>query len=99
MEGFQYSVMYRKGINNIADFLSRQNDHRAIAAVGTRNKGKKTRLDYAAWNKGKRAYKPVSDGNVTQTEDLTASTLLTPIIKPSGNKEQALGERGAQWVR
>jgi len=44
MEGFNYTVRYRKGKENIADFLSRQDD--AVAAVSTRSTTGKLALSY-----------------------------------------------------
>ena len=60
MEGFQYTVRYRKGTENISDYLSRQYDTIA-AAVQTRGKTMKTRIDYEALSKGERKRKRVSD--------------------------------------
>lgn len=51
MEGFRYTVRYHKGAENIADFLSRQQDF-AIAAANTRARRNNPRRDYAALNKG-----------------------------------------------
>jgi len=50
MEGFSYSVMYRRGSMNIADFLSRQND--IVAVTKLRSKDKDERVDYQALSKG-----------------------------------------------
>ena len=56
MEGFDYSVHYRKGSENIADFLSRQND--VAAPVVTWSKDAKCRLDYSQLNKANCSMKP-----------------------------------------
>ena len=45
MEGFRYKVEYRKGRENIADFLSRRND--LVSAVVTRSAGGLTSVDMA----------------------------------------------------
>ena len=67
MEGFQYTVRYHKGSENIADFLSRQQDF-VVAPVAAENKGRKQRkprkprVDYMALSKGIRKVKdPRSD--------------------------------------
>lgn len=46
MEGFHYRVMYRKGMENIADFLSRQGD--VVSMVSTRSAGEDVELDMEA---------------------------------------------------
>lgn len=58
MEGFRYEVRYRRGRDNIADFLSRQND--VVAPVTTRSQSAMTRTDYAALNKGIRRQKAIT---------------------------------------
>jgi len=54
MEGFQFSVQYHKGKEDIADFLSRQND--VIAIVMTRSSRPLITVDYDEMEKklGKR---------------------------------------------
>ena len=51
MEGFQCTVRYRKGAENIADYLSRQGDYTAV--VTTRGAHKAQRVDYRALSKGR----------------------------------------------
>ena len=60
MEGFQYSVMYRSGDQNIADYMSRQF---GTMAVTTRSKDADRRPDYAALNKGIIMSKPMRGAN------------------------------------
>ena len=50
MEGFTFKVKYRKGGENIADFLSRQGD--VAVPVQTRSSRGAPRIDYRALNKG-----------------------------------------------
>ena len=49
MEGFRFSVKYRKGTRNIADFLSRQSD--SVAMVSTRSETGKLEIDYDEMDK------------------------------------------------
>jgi len=74
MEGFNYTVVYRTGNKNIADYLSRQ---WATMAVSTRSQGADTRIDYAELNEGRRCMKPVhqdptemSDGEIVSDQDI-----------------------------
>ena len=55
LEGFEYSMEYRRGDDNIADYMSRQNDF--IASITTRHARNKTRPDCCAWNRGIRREK------------------------------------------
>ena len=66
MEGFSYSVRYRRGAENITDYLSRQYD--VVAALRkkppkkpprTRSRDALTRPDYAAMMKGENKQKPI----------------------------------------
>ena len=64
MEGFKYTVRYRKGEENIADFLSRQGDVlTATGAVHTRSTMKNVEVDFEALNqrKWKRRMSPTVD--------------------------------------
>ena len=58
MEGFEYSIMYRQGPENVADYLSRQND---VVAVSTRSKGATERVDYAKLSKRNEKYEVNSE--------------------------------------
>ena len=59
MGGFNYSIEYRKGKMNIADYLSRLHD--VIAITTTRSAGKDTRTDFLALSKGQRRTKKVEE--------------------------------------
>jgi len=68
MEGFNYTVSYRKGKENIADYLSRQADiaplvttrSKSHTLMTTRSKSHDTRPDYWAMNKGIKKQKPIA---------------------------------------
>jgi len=59
MEGFHYSVAYRQGPLNIADYLSRQYD---VVAVTTRSRDQTERVNYADLNRGTKSLKPIIGG-------------------------------------
>ena len=58
MEGFDYSVMYRRGAENIADYLSRQNDVVTATPAQTRSDKEEIRRDFLALSKGEWKTKP-----------------------------------------
>jgi len=71
MEGFQYSVRYRKGEENIADYLSRQGDRAAV--VTTRSLRKLPKVDYRALSKGVVRLKDLEDDNSASDGKKTSS--------------------------
>jgi len=87
MEGFNYNVLYRRGPDNIADYLSRQND--VALAVQTRSKTAKDRPDYAKMIEGIRVRKAIERREHAIKQREAAKRIKQP-RKPLGCKGTTL---------
>ena len=97
MEGFNYTVKFRKGEENIADYLSRQSDGETCAAVSTRSKGQSTRVDYNALNKGINQRKSTS--TTKQEPPRRKLAIVRPKEKPAEAKRTQREKRKLNIVR
>jgi len=82
MEGFRYTVRYRKGMLNIADFLSRQNDvpqdsvPLTVAPVETRSKSGAPKADYKGMLQGR--WRPKQDEGLDQVKPVSRKRQQAP---------------------
>jgi len=92
MEGFRYSVRYRRGTLNIADFLSRQNDvPETVAPVWLRKQKPK---DYKAMNAGKRAIGQ-DKGKKVEVDQQELRDCVSPEAVPQGTWARTPQQEGS----
>jgi len=87
MEGFKYTVKYGKGINNIADYLSRNSAE--IAAVTTRSRGSTKRVDYQQLSKGIRKEKDATPSAPSEPQRKRLN-IIRPISAPGKAQRKKL---------
>jgi len=85
VESFSYTVQYRRGEMNIADFLSRQND--VCLAVTTRSAQQSSRLDYRALNQGEKRSKPSDKKDEEQRENRDRKKDRVSDVTKEGHEE------------
>jgi transposase InsO family protein len=95
MEGFQYTVRYHKGSENIADFLSRQGDF--VGAISSNKKRRmreprKPRVDYKALSKGIKRVKEPDTASTTRSADnqRQQARQKLQIVRPLGQQRRKL---------